>query len=308
MSDHTTEQPSGEPRNALAAIQTSMRPSAEILRSMEAVRAMRPSAEILRSMEAVRAMRPSAEILRSMEAVRAMRPSAEILRSMEAVRAMRPSAEILRSMEAIRASMRPSTDLLRSVEAMRASTILLPELRRAEETTATPTAVARSKDQSKSTLWSDTIVLQPESHETTRLFGHLALFDALITDPGLIRFCRDLFIDGYYSMAVLKAFTYLANTVKNKSGITDKDGTSLMQTVLSLKSPVLMLNSLQSQSEQDQQLGYMNLFAGSMLGFRNPRAHEHDLSDSPEEAIEMLVIANHLIRVLNGATYPGDKS
>ena len=53
-----------------------------------------------------------------------------------------------------------------------------------------------------------------------------------------------------------------------------------MKVVLSAHSPVLMLNPLQSQSERDQQLGYMEMFAGSMTGVRNPRAHEHDLVDS----------------------------
>ena len=48
------------------------------------------------------------------------------------------------------------------------------------------------------------------------------LFDALITDPGLIRFCRQLFLDGHYSMAVLKAFIYINNTVKELSGIAKK--------------------------------------------------------------------------------------
>ena len=79
------------------------------------------------------------------------------------------------------------------------------------------------------------------------------------------------------------------------------DGVALMQFVFSANSPVLMLNSFQSDSEKDEQRGYMDIFAGSMMGIRNPRAHEHELVDDPEVALEMLVMANHLMRKLHSA-------
>ena len=46
----------------------------------------------------------------------------------------------------------------------------------------------------------------------------------------------------------------------------------------------------------------MDIFAGSMTGIRNPRAHEHDLVDEPEVALELLALANHLMRKLDAAT------
>ena len=46
----------------------------------------------------------------------------------------------------------------------------------------------------------------------------------------------------------------------------------------------------------------MHIFEGTMTGIRNPRAHECDLEDSAEEALEMLVIASHLIRMLKRST------
>ena len=56
---------------------------------------------------------------------------------------------------------------------------------------------------------------------------------------------------------------------------------------------------------KDEQRGYMDIFAGSMTGIRNPRAHEHDLADEPEVALELLVLANHLMRKLDAATRIG---
>ena len=74
-----------------------------------------------------------------------------------------------------------------------------------------------------------------------------------------------------------------------------------MRTAFSTNSPVLKLNAWESQSEIDEQWGYMDIFAGSMTGIRNPRAHDHQLTDTSEEALELLVLANHLMRKLNAA-------
>jgi len=90
--------------------------------------------------------------------------------------------------------------------------------------------------------------------------------------------------------------------VREKSGQAEKDGADLMRFVLSADKPVLKLNELQTRSDRNEQTGYMHMLAGAMIGIRNPRSHEHDLVDRPEEALEMLAMANHFIRKLNRAT------
>ena len=128
------------------------------------------------------------------------------------------------------------------------------------------------------------------------------LFDLIVTDNGLRRVCRSLFVDGHYDIAVERAYIYVNNMVKKKTPFADKDGAALMQEVFSANDPVLKLNAFQSQSDKNEQRGYMDIFAGSMIGIRNPRAHEHDLDDSPEDAFERLVLANHLMRMLSRST------
>ena len=129
----------------------------------------------------------------------------------------------------------------------------------------------------------------------------LTQFDALVRDEGLRRFCRSLFADGYYDLAVQRACTYLHNIVREKSARYDKDGADLMMAVFSPKNPTLLLNQLTTPSERNEQQGYMFLLAGTMTGIRNPRSHEHDLEDSPDEALEILVLVNHLMRRLNNS-------
>ena len=149
-------------------------------------------------------------------------------------------------------------------------------------------------------IWSSLVVADAEDHSLTGERSHwLTVFDALVKDDGLRRASRSLFANGYYALAVQRAWTYIDNLVRDRSGCTDKSGADLMRVAFSPNNPVLKLNALQSMSEKNQQQGYMHIFEGTMIGIRNPRSHEHDLEDGPEEALEMLVLASHLIRTLN---------
>lgn len=116
-----------------------------------------------------------------------------------------------------------------------------------------------------------------------------------IKDSDLLKVSEKLFEDGHHARAVEEAFKYFNNVVKSKAGLPQADGSSLMKTALSANSPVLKLNAGLTASERDEQLGYMEIYSGSMTGIRNPRAHEHDWEDSEEHALQLLVLADHLV-------------
>jgi uncharacterized protein (TIGR02391 family) len=128
----------------------------------------------------------------------------------------------------------------------------------------------------------------------------LTLFDALITEDVLRDTTRQLFVDGHYALAVEEAFKCLNNVVKARSRLTT-DGADLMRNAFTPKSPVLRLNALKTESQRNHQLGYMEILAGCMTGIRNPRAHEHRHLDEPRVALEMLSLANHLLRLVGSA-------
>ena len=147
-------------------------------------------------------------------------------------------------------------------------------------------------------------LLHPKDNKRTIL----ERFDEVVTSKALRSTSRGLLSDGHYARAVEEAFKCLNNTVKEKSRLSDKDGSELMFAAFNDNSPVLKLNALDSESDKSEQIGYRHIYAGAMTGIRNPRAHEHQLKDDPEVALELLVLANHLMRKLDSATTNGPAS
>lgn len=122
----------------------------------------------------------------------------------------------------------------------------------------------------------------------------------LVRDEDVLRASAKLFLDGHYAQAVEEAFKCVNNTVRNRA-CHSGDGSGMMKHVFSAEKPVLRLNDLRTQSDRNEQLGYMEIFAGVMTGVRNPRAHAHQFGDTREDALELLVLAGHLARKAKNA-------
>lgn len=130
-----------------------------------------------------------------------------------------------------------------------------------------------------------------------------SLYDSIVTDPSLRKVTHKLFHDGHHARAVEEAYKCLNNYVKKKSHTTTADGSGLMKSVFSAKAPKLKINVGESQSEIDEQIGYMEIFSGCMTGIRNPRAHEHEWEDTEERALQLLMMANHLFERARNSSF-----
>jgi len=135
----------------------------------------------------------------------------------------------------------------------------------------------------------------------------IALYDRIVTNARIRRATRGLFHDGYYALAVEECFKSVNDTVKELSQVRD-DGASLMRRVLSVKTPTLALNNLQTESDESEQNGYMDIFAGCMTGIRNPRAHKAEYLDAPDRALEMIAWGQHLMQKLDRARLVSKRS
>ncbi|MHB1684164.1 MAG: TIGR02391 family protein [Bacilli bacterium] len=124
--------------------------------------------------------------------------------------------------------------------------------------------------------------------------------DRAVKDPDLYKVVAKLFRDGHHARAVEEAFKLLNNLVKRRIQSSD-DGSKLMKNAFTVNNPELKLNPNVTESERNEQQGYMEILSGCMTGIRNPRAHDHDWEDSEEHALELLTIANHLIMKVRAA-------
>lgn len=127
---------------------------------------------------------------------------------------------------------------------------------------------------------------------------NLKLFNDHKFHQSVIFTSKKLFSDGYYSQSIFESCKLLNKRVQELSGLS-KDGKSLMLEALSVNSPLLKLNDNVTQTDKDEQEGFMHIFAGVMHGIRNPKGHEIINLKDPYRALEYLSILSLLFRKLD---------
>jgi uncharacterized protein (TIGR02391 family) len=126
-------------------------------------------------------------------------------------------------------------------------------------------------------------------------------FETRNIHPDLPNKVRKLFDDGHWEQAVFEAFKFIEREVKRISGVRGKTGYNLMMDAFNENQPKAQLNGLVTESEIDEQKGFKFIFTGAATGIRNPRGHEVDIGDTPDEALDYLALASLLLRRLDSA-------
>lgn len=112
--------------------------------------------------------------------------------------------------------------------------------------------------------------------------------------------CRDELLAQDYFHAVQEAAKSLCDRVRNMSGLSS-DGTELFQTAFSVKNPYVAYNSLQTNSEQNQQNGLKEMLCGVIHMVRNVTAHELRIhwDVNEKDAIDILTQISYLHKLLD---------
>ena len=132
--------------------------------------------------------------------------------------------------------------------------------------------------------------------ERTHPFELRDIHDSLPSDV------RELFDNGHYAQATFEAFKYLDREVARIAGISET-GKSLMMKVFSETDPKIKLTKMATDSDRSEQEGYKFIFAGVMMAIRNPRGHEHSITDTMHNSLDHLSFASILARRIESAGF-----
>jgi uncharacterized protein (TIGR02391 family) len=105
-----------------------------------------------------------------------------------------------------------------------------------------------------------------------------------------------LFHRGKFDSAVFEAMKAVEVAVRESAGLPAKDiGTSLMRKAFEPETGPLTDMS----TEKAEREARSHLFTGAIGSYKNPHSHRYVALDDPEEAAEIIMLANHLLRIVD---------
>jgi uncharacterized protein (TIGR02391 family) len=104
-----------------------------------------------------------------------------------------------------------------------------------------------------------------------------------------------LYHRGKYDTAVFEAMKAVEISVREAGKLDVRDlGRDLMRKAFAVDSGPLT----DKGAERSEQQAMSDLFAGAIGAYKNPQSHRHVALDDPDEAAEIILLANHLLRIV----------
>jgi len=170
-----------------------------------------------------------------------------------------------------------------------------PELKRLRElqakTIVTPPARGTHKRKEAE------VKRRKSTREATTQMTANELYDQMSFHPRIRRASRSQFRSRHYTDAIFNAFKCLEVLAKEKSGLRRR-GADLMHSIFNENNPIIKLNKMEQDFEIDEQAGFRFIYAGAMIGIRNPKAHAEVQQKDPYRTLEYLSLASLLVERL----------
>ncbi len=119
-------------------------------------------------------------------------------------------------------------------------------------------------------------------------------------NSNVLKYCTEELLSENYFHAVFEAAKGLSDKIKEMTSLTG-DGAALFDKVFSVEKPLLAINSLKTDAEQNEQKGLCMMLKGIFLMVRNVTAHTPKIKwiIDEEEAIKMLMTISYLQDMLD---------
>lgn len=105
-----------------------------------------------------------------------------------------------------------------------------------------------------------------------------------------------LYHRGKYDTAVFEAMKAVEVAVREAAGFEARDiGTDLMRKAFNVDNGPLT----DTTAEKSERQSRSDLFAGAIGSYKNPHSHRNVALDDPDEAAEIIMLANHLLRIID---------
>jgi uncharacterized protein (TIGR02391 family) len=126
------------------------------------------------------------------------------------------------------------------------------------------------------------------------LAGHLLPKDIL--HPSIREDVWALYHRGKYDTAVFEAMKAVEVATREAAALTDGDiGASLMRNAFEVNGGPLT----DTARERGERQALSDLFAGAIGTYKNPHSHRNVALDDPDETAEIILLANHLLRIVD---------